>query len=522
MILSTGFIALLIGAVAIGFAIPQSVHASTSPLGIVVPLYTYPTDGTWSAVAQAKQAYPNVPIVAVVNPDSGPGTSQDPNYVHGIQTLQTAGVKVLGYVDTAYGGDGASSVEANVNLYQSWYGVNGIFFDDMANAPGYEAYYSALSGYVHSLIPGSMTIGNPGTAVPTSYIGTLDALIIYESAGLPSTSLVTYAGYAPNYFATIAFGVPLSTSFLGSLVGVNSWVYLTDGNLPNPYDVLPSYFTSEVAAVSSIDGSLAASTTSTPGVPATLTVSSTGLSGSPVSGMWTTWNQNGAVLATGYTPTTFSGTTGQSYVVTAAGYGSTVFCYWQDGNATADRTLTLQGNTALTAYYSTSGSCPTGIAITTSSTSTPPPTTATTSSTASASSSTSSTSTATSSSATTTTTSKTSTTTATTTTTTTATTGPASIQVTVKSATTFGKYYGGMWTVVSQSGTALISGYTPLIFTAKAGDSYTVSVSNYGEYVFSHWSTGSTSSTITITPNHAITLTAFYWQISCPPIHKYC
>jgi hypothetical protein len=102
-ILATGYISLLVGAMLLGFtAFPQSTHASSTPVGIAIPLYTYPTDGTWTAVINAKQSYPNVPFIAVINPSSGPGPSKDPNYVQGIKNLQAAGITVLGYVATGY------------------------------------------------------------------------------------------------------------------------------------------------------------------------------------------------------------------------------------------------------------------------------------------------------------------------------------------------------------------------------------------------------------------------------------
>jgi hypothetical protein len=79
----------------------------------MIPLYTHPTDGTWAAVIRAKKAYPDVPFVAIINPDSGPGTSQDQNYESGIKDLQAAGVVVLGYVTTGYA---TSSYSALIDL----------------------------------------------------------------------------------------------------------------------------------------------------------------------------------------------------------------------------------------------------------------------------------------------------------------------------------------------------------------------------------------------------------------------
>jgi hypothetical protein len=57
-----------------------------------------------------------------------------------------------------------------------------------------------------------------------------------------------------------------------------------------------------------------------------------------------------------------------------------------------------------------------------------------------------------------------------------------------------------MYTTVSQSGSGVIStGFTPFHFTVTDGQTYVVSVSNYGTTVFNHWQDGGTSSTRTIT-----------------------
>jgi hypothetical protein len=41
---------------------------------------------------------PTADIVAIINPDNGPGASKDPGYVTGIQQLVSAGVTVVGCV----------------------------------------------------------------------------------------------------------------------------------------------------------------------------------------------------------------------------------------------------------------------------------------------------------------------------------------------------------------------------------------------------------------------------------------
>ena len=69
-----------------------------------------------------------------------------------------------------------------------WYpNVNGIFFDEMADTAGHEEYYRNLTAWVNAR-GYHITVGNPGEDTLESYIGTVDTLMIYESAGLPSIS----------------------------------------------------------------------------------------------------------------------------------------------------------------------------------------------------------------------------------------------------------------------------------------------------------------------------------------------
>src|SRR2546427_7737045 len=67
-----------------------------------------------------------------------------------------------------------------------------------------------------------------------------------------------------------------------------------------------------------------------------------------------------------------------------------------------------------------------------------------------------------------------------------------------------------MWTTIQSGGTTVKTGYTPVTFTATTGTQYTVTVSNYQNYVFNHWDDGSTNAARTITPTQSTTLTAYY------------
>ena len=217
----------------------------TPPGGTIIPLYTYPTDPTWDAVITAKLAYPEVAVVAIVNPNSGPGTELDPSYDSGITALQDAGVMVIGYVYTSYADRPPAAVQTDISTYATFYPqLDGIMLDEMSNVPGDEAYYADLSEFASDLGLG-FTVGNPGTNIPQTFANTVDVLFVYEGAGLPD--LESLDGwlfiYERERFAIIPHSVEsLDAGFVSTALFQVGWIYATDDVLPNPWDTLPSYF----------------------------------------------------------------------------------------------------------------------------------------------------------------------------------------------------------------------------------------------------------------------------------------
>lgn len=94
---------------------------------------------------------------------------------------------------------------------------------------------------------------------------------------------------------------------------------------------------------------------------------------------------------------------------------------------------------------------------------------------------------------------------------------PTTSTLTVKSQQTGGTTITGMYTVLSQNGNTVATGFTPAQFTLSNGQTYTVTVANYGNNIFSNWlDTGSTSSTRTVTTSTSLILTAVYCNGPCP------
>jgi hypothetical protein len=167
-------------------------------------------------------------------------------------------------------------------------------------------------------------------------------------------------------------------------------------------------------------------------------VKSVDSSSNPLSGYYTTLSQNGATLSTAFTPATFAVTAGQQYTIEVQDYGNYHFDHWADnGSTNRDRTVTATNSSmTLTAVY-TSGS----------SSSSPPSS------------------------------------------------PPSSGQstISVSTADSSGNPLAGYYVTLWLNGTQIQSGFSPTSFTVNNNQTYQVAVSDYGSYVFDHWSDGTTS-----------------------------
>jgi hypothetical protein len=169
---------------------------------LLVPAYFYPAgDGAmhWKRLlASASQA----PIVAVVNPASGPGKKTDANYLKVFTQAKKTKITLIGYVSTSYGKRSLKDVQADVDQWKRLYpGVTGIFFDEQASSEDLVDYYIAL----------------------------------------------------PDHVAVLSYNVPAARDMqacIGAAVEKKiGYLYITDGSGANPWAALPKYWEAEVEAV---------------------------------------------------------------------------------------------------------------------------------------------------------------------------------------------------------------------------------------------------------------------------------
>jgi Spherulation-specific family 4 len=219
--------------------------------GTIIPLYSWPTDNQgnvipdWNTVASEQQKWPSIAVIPIVNVRDGPGRRRDANYAKGINVLVSGGCKLAAYVYTQYGRRSLTKVERDIDNWKAWYPqVTALFLDEMSYTSGKESYYSTLTSYAknHGF---DFVIGNPGTATLPSYIGTVDTIVVYEDAGVPTSFSSWQASYGRMNFATLSYSVPFS-SFPSSQVTANKssvgYQYVTDdGPDGNPWDQLSTY-----------------------------------------------------------------------------------------------------------------------------------------------------------------------------------------------------------------------------------------------------------------------------------------
>ena len=139
--------------------------------------------------------------------------------------------------------------------------IHGIFFDEVTNDDANLPYYQQCQAAVRSGQPAAVVVINPGTPVTEGYMGVADVVLTFESdygAYLKRAADPAWVSkYPARRFYHLVYAVPTVAAMrIAARLSKQrhaGWVYLTPGNLPNPWDTLPvgAYWTGELAALGS-------------------------------------------------------------------------------------------------------------------------------------------------------------------------------------------------------------------------------------------------------------------------------
>lgn len=252
-----------------------------SRAGSYVTLYSWNAAG-YDQVIAAKQKNPHVPIIAALNPNSGPGSAKATVIDTACQALKAAGVIVIGYVGTNYGSEltkrqypvgnpwpsdnpkDLASVKAECDKWVQWYGVDGFMFDDYQNTQNitlpdgstkdvYNTFYVPLVQYVRSLTGIKYIKGNMGTKPTYMPLADLcDWVCVFENSRNPTLAEVqtnTLNGQLRNKAMVVVNTVAtLDKAAITSFAPYCKWYYASNAG----YNAVPTYYDAAVTTLAGL------------------------------------------------------------------------------------------------------------------------------------------------------------------------------------------------------------------------------------------------------------------------------
>lgn len=201
----------------------------------------------------------------------------------------------------------------------------------------YSSSPSASPDFTISANPQSVTVP-AGTSATTS-------IKVNETNGYGANLALSTSSSDPGISASLSsstaivgpYGGPaMITATISTSPGIAPGTYPLTITASGPYSLSHSVTITITVPPNSSGGS---------GSSANVIVNSVDSSYNPIAGYYTILYQNGAAVNSGFTPATFSTTSGQSYAIEVQDYGSYHFDHWSDGSASRDRTFTAVYNT---------------------------------------------------------------------------------------------------------------------------------------------------------------------------------
>lgn len=142
-----------------------------------LPWYVHPAEdpNAWNLLATRVPR----PSFVVANVHDGPGKPDDPWYPQALARLR--GLRLLGYVDLAYGERRPADVLDDVRAWLTQYRTGGVMFDRF---PADRAATGRCVEYVSGArrVGAGFVVGNPGVVPELGYLALLDVTCVFEGA----------------------------------------------------------------------------------------------------------------------------------------------------------------------------------------------------------------------------------------------------------------------------------------------------------------------------------------------------
>ena len=200
-------------------------------------------------------------IVAIANPNSGPGNERNLDYAAIFTEASNHGIKLVGYVSTDYGKRPQAEIKNDVDAWIRFYPqVRGFFFDQQPSESQHAAQFAELREFVKRRIPDPLVITNPGVPCDEAYLAQAVSNVTcvfvnyqgFEQFELPAT----LKAYDPARFAAMPYNIPdvetMRTVVKDAIIKRIGYLYISDAKPPNQWGKLPVYWDALVDAVSRV------------------------------------------------------------------------------------------------------------------------------------------------------------------------------------------------------------------------------------------------------------------------------
>ena len=221
----------------------QAAGAADPAAKLLVPAYFYP-EGTgmkeWDRLLAAGS---KATIVAIANPDSGPGKKRDENYEAIIKRATEAKVGVIGYITLSYADRPISAVKADVDSWLHFYpGIQGIFFDEQPSERKHAAFAEEAFAYAREKFPKGHVFANPGVNCDRAYHeakGSANLCLFEHKDGFENWQPATWT--ERDRTVILVYGVKSEkfTDVFAKAKKHAAWLYVTDSEDAMPWSRLP-------------------------------------------------------------------------------------------------------------------------------------------------------------------------------------------------------------------------------------------------------------------------------------------
>jgi hypothetical protein len=237
-------------------------RAETPTLRIMVPAYFYPSRAGMTAWKELLASANETPIVAIVNPGSGPGRRVDANYEEVMRLARSSKATLIGYVTLSYAKRPAAEVKAEIDSWARFYpGIQGIFFDEQPSSAEQTAFCQECFAHAAAKIDKALIVSNPGTRCAREYaeLPQKPVLVLYErGTGFDKYEPPEWTkDYDADRFSVLLYNVKskddMRQAFRDAAARRVGYFYVTDAEGRNPWNRLPTYWKEEVAAAREVN-----------------------------------------------------------------------------------------------------------------------------------------------------------------------------------------------------------------------------------------------------------------------------